>query len=99
MAITADRVCEHLVELRSGLVENRWSSRVDQPVVAVFSELLTSARRLAPGDLVLGAIERPTAYVRPATLMMLIDQILLVLEAQVGAARAQANANDYGFRS
>jgi hypothetical protein len=55
-------------------------SGVDPPVLAVFNELLAAAQKLAPEGRVLGAIERPSAGVRPATLLTLVDHVLVALD-------------------
>jgi hypothetical protein len=62
------------------LIENRFVSRVDAPVIAVFNELLAAAKSLAPEAPVLRAIARPSGIVKPATLLMLVDQILVALD-------------------
>jgi hypothetical protein len=80
MALSAAAVYDHLVAFRSGLSENIWMSRVDAPVLAVFSQLLASAKKLAPEGQVLRVIEDPGATVRPGTLLMLVDQMLVALD-------------------
>jgi hypothetical protein len=37
-------VYDHLIALRSSLIEDKWMDRVDAPGLAVFSELLASAK-------------------------------------------------------
>jgi hypothetical protein len=80
MALSAATVYDHLVALRSSLIEDKWMDRVDAPVLAVFSELLASAKKLAPDGQVLRAIEHPSATVRPGTLLLLVDQMLFALD-------------------
>jgi hypothetical protein len=55
-------------------------SGVDPPVLAVFNELLAAAQKLAPEGQVLRAVERPSPAVRPATLLLLVDQMLVALD-------------------
>jgi len=59
VALTVDSLYNHLVALRSGLLEHRWMSCVDAPVLAVFDELLAAAKKLAPDTRALGAIRLP----------------------------------------
>jgi hypothetical protein len=61
MALSAAAVYDHLIALRSSLIEDKWMDRVDAPGLAVFSELLASAKKLAPDGQVLRAIEHPSA--------------------------------------
>jgi hypothetical protein len=77
---TVDSVQNHLVALQSSLLETRWMSGVDPSVLAIFDELLAAAQTLAPEGPVLRAIQRPSVAVRPATLLMLVDQILVALD-------------------
>jgi hypothetical protein len=83
VAPTVDLVRNHLAALQLSLIENKWMSPVDSSVLAVFSELLAAAQLLAPEGRVLQAIERPRAAVSAASLLMLVDQILVALAEPV----------------
>lgn len=54
--------------------------RVEAPVLAVFNELLVAAQKLAPEGQLLRAIKCPSATVKPATLLILVDQMLVALD-------------------
>lgn len=51
---------------------------VDTPVLAVFNDLLAAAQKAAPTQPRISAI-KPQKVAKPATLLILIDQILVAL--------------------
>ncbi len=79
MALSRDAVYDHLVELRSSLVESRWMILVDPPVLSLFNVLLENVQKLAPQGGAVGAIEQVKVPVNAATLLMLVDQLLVAL--------------------
>jgi hypothetical protein len=74
-------VYNHLVALRSSLSENRWICRAEAPTLAVFNELRVAAQELAPDRRMLWTIEPPSG-VSAATLLMLVDQMLVALSSR-----------------
>ena len=52
---------------------------VDTSVLAVFNDLLATAQKAAPTQVRISAIEPPKGSARPATLLILVDQILVAL--------------------
>jgi hypothetical protein len=79
ITLSAVTLYDQLVALRSSLSEHRWQSRVDQPIVNVFNELLAAAQKLSPEPEALRGIERLKVRVSAATLLMLVDQMLVAL--------------------
>ena len=79
MVLSVDAVYDHLVTLRSRLLESRWMGPVDPPVMSLFNELLENVKELAPPTGALGAIERQKVPVSSETLLILVDQVLVAL--------------------
>jgi hypothetical protein len=82
VTVGSDPVYNHLVALRSSLSENRWMCRVEAPTLAVFNELRVAAQELAPDRQMLWTIEPPSGLVSAATLLMLVDQMLVALSSR-----------------
>lgn len=59
---------------------------VDTPVLAVFNDLLAAAQKAAPTQARISAIKPQKALAQPATLLILIDQILTALASPYGNA-------------
>lgn len=80
MHISTYELCNRLRVFRSGLAEDRWMLTVQPPVLGVFNELASCAKKRQPADPILRAIEPARGRVKPATLCALVDQILIALE-------------------
>ena len=66
-------------------MDNRWTGAADTSVLAVFNDLLAAAQKAVTTQDPISAI-KPQKGARPATLLILVDQILVALASPYGNA-------------
>jgi hypothetical protein len=61
-------------------MQNQWQIQVDTSVMRVFNQLLAAAKKVAPEGLAVNTIERLKSPVSAATMLVLVDQLLMALQ-------------------